>query len=122
VLILFTSAGTSVGLGRGERAHLRIAGLSEVDAGGVHARGAKREASAARGCSGVVLRAASAATCHCRNADGCGGGRRAGAAIGGSGTGSRGRRRRVRVRARAGTERHVARSGEGESGAALGHG
>lgn len=87
-MFIFTSAGTSVDLRRGEREHLRIAGLSEVDAGGVHARGAKREASAARGCSGAVLRAASAATRHCRNADGCGGCCRAGAPIGGSGTGS----------------------------------
>jgi len=110
-MLIFTSAGTSVGLGRGEREHLRIVGLSEVDAGGVHARGAKREASAARGCSGAVLRAASASTRHRRNADGCGGCCRAWAAIGGAGTGSRGRRRRVRVRARAGRERHVARRG-----------
>ena len=112
-----------MGFGRGEREDLRIVGLSEADAGGVHARGAKREASAARGGSGAVLRAASAATSHRRNFDGGGGRRGTGKAISGAGAGSGGRqRRRIRVRARAGTERHVARGGEGESGAALGHG
>lgn len=95
-----------------QREDLRSARLSEANTRSVHSRSTEREASIKSSGSSVILRTASAETRNRGdpNGDGGGGGAREAVGVGG-------RRNNRRC-----AQQHVAGSGEGESGAAVGHG